>query len=596
MLQTFDSPTSPEQGPPRLAQLRGWMEQNKLNGFIVPRADRHQGEYVAACDERLSWLTGFTGSAGFACILETTAGIFIDGRYRLQVCEQVAEEFTPVHWPETPLHEWLTKTAAPGAVIGFDPWLHTVEQIETLRAELEGSGLSLVACSNGVDAIWTDRPSPPNAPAWAHPPNLCGETAEDKLRHLGASIAAQAAQTAVITLPDSLCWLLNLRGRDVPRTPIAQCFGLLNADATLTLFGDEMKFADLTLPETVTLATWDAFPGQLKDLAGTVLIEPASLPQAAFDALSAGSAKILRGLDPCSLPKACKTRRELEGCRAAHLRDGAAVVQFLAWFDSADPSELSEIDIVKQLESYRAATNLLHDISFDTISGSGPHGAVVHYRVTETSNRPLDCDSLLLIDSGAQYQDGTTDITRTLPIGTPSQEMRQAFTRVLRGMIAISQLRFPEGLAGRDIDAIARAPLWAAGQDYDHGTGHGVGSFLSVHEGPQRLSRAGDVPLQPGMILSNEPGYYRPGAFGIRIENLITVIEAEPLPGGDDRAMLAFETLTYAPIDLRLIEASELTKSEIDWLDAYHHEVYTKLSPLLAPPTGQWLAQATRSI
>jgi Xaa-Pro aminopeptidase len=596
MFQTFDSPTTPEQGPPRLANLRGWMAQQELNGFIVPRADRHQGEYVASCDERLSWLTGFTGSAGFACILEATAGIFIDGRYRLQVCEQVAEDFTPVHWPETSLHEWLAENAAPGAVIGFDPWLHTVEQIETLRTGLEGSGISLVASSNGIDAIWTDRPDPPNAPAWAHPPHLCGDSAEEKTRRLGAAIAAQSAQTAVITLPDSLCWLLNLRGSDVPRTPIVHCFGLLSDNGALTLFGDEAKFADLTLPDTVTLAPWDAFSRHLKDLTGTVLIEPASLPQAAFDALTSGPAKILRGLDPCRLPKARKTRTELDGCRAAHLRDGAAMVRFLAWFDGADTSHLTEIDIVTQLENCRAATNLLHDISFDTISGSGPHGAVVHYRVTEKSDRPLDADSLLLVDSGAQYQDGTTDITRTLPIGSPSLEMRQAFTRVLKGMIAISQLRFPKGLAGRDIDAIARAPLWAAGQDYDHGTGHGVGSFLSVHEGPQRLSRAGNVPLQRGMILSNEPGYYRPGAFGIRIENLITVIDAEPVPGGDDRAMLAFETLTYAPIDLRLVEISELTDREKKWLNAYHQEVYAKLAPLLAPETAQWLAEATRSI
>ena len=596
MFQTFESATFPEQGPPRLARLRGWMQQQKLNGFIVPRADRHQGEYVAPCDERLSWLTGFTGSAGFACILDSSAGIFVDGRYRLQVFEQVAEEFMPVHWPETTLHEWLVGHAAPGAIIGFDPWLHTVEQIETLRIGLEGSGISLVACSNGVDTIWTDRPAPPNAPAWAHPPHLCGDAAEDKTRRLGAAIAAQAAQTAVITLPDSLCWLLNLRGSDVPRTPIVHCFGLLSANGEVTLFGDEVKFADVVLPETVTLAPWDAFTRCLTDLTDTVLIEPACLPQAAFDALSAGHAQILRGLDPCSLPKACKTRTELDGCRAAHLRDGAAMARFLAWFETADTSGLSEIDIVTQLESCRAATNLLHDISFDTISGSGPHGAVVHYRVTEKSNRPLDPDSLLLVDSGAQYQDGTTDITRTLPIGNPSLEMRQAFTRVLKGMIAISRLRFPKGLAGRDIDAIARVPLWAAGQDYDHGTGHGVGSFLSVHEGPQRLSRAGNVPLQQGMILSNEPGYYRPGAFGIRIENLITVIEAEPLSGGDDRAMLAFETLTYAPIDLRLVEATLLTDDEKNWLNAYHQEIYAKLAPLIEPETAHWLAGATRNI
>ena len=382
----------------------------------------------------------------------------------------------------------------------------------------------------------------------------------------------------------------------MPRTPIVQGFAILSSSGAIALFGDPAKFDSLEFSENVTLMGWDAFEAYLSNFKDRMLIDPASLPQAALQALEQGAVKILRGTDPCALSKACKNTTELNGSRAAHLRDGAAMVNFMAWFDGADPSNLSEIDIVRKLEGFRAATNVLHDISFDTISGSGPHGAVVHYRVTHETNRKLDSDSLLLVDSGGQYHDGTTDITRTLPLGTPSLEMRQAFTRVLQGMIAISQVRFPKGLTGRDLDSLARAPLWAAGQDYDHGTGHGVGSFLSVHEGPQRLSRATDVPLKVGMILSNEPGYYRAGAFGVRIENLIVVQPAPNLPKGDDRAMLEFETITLAPIDLRLIEASLLTVREKDWLNAYHQQVHAKLTQLLDATTAQWLANATAAI
>ena len=596
MFQNFEPPSSPDQGPERLASLRVWMAEKNLNGFIVPRADRHQGENVAACDERLSWLTGFTGSAGFACVLEDRAGVFIDGRYRLQVLDQVADVFTPVHWPETQLQDWLIAKAQPRALIGFDPWLHTVSQIKTLRETLATSGVTLRACPNGVDAIWQDRPAPPVAAAWAHPENLSGEAATDKANRIGADIADLGADAAVITLPDSLCWLLNIRGSDVPRTPIVQGFTILSSSGAIILFGDPAKFKSLEFSHNVTLMGWDSFEVYLSNFKGRMLIDPASLPQAALEALEHGEAQILRGTDPCALPKACKNNTELNGSRAAHLRDGAAMVNFLAWFDGVDPSTLSEIDIVSKLEAFRAATNLLHDISFDTISGSGPHGAVVHYRVTHETNRKLDTNSLLLVDSGGQYLDGTTDITRTLPLGTPSREMRQAFTRVLQGMIAISHVRFPKGLTGCDLDSLARVSLWAAGQDYDHSTGHGVGSFLSVHEGPQRLSRASDVPLQAGMILSNEPGYYRAGVFGVRIENLIVVQTAPDLPNGDDRTMLEFETITLTPIDLRLIEISLLTTHEKFWLNAYHRKVFAKLAPLLDGDTTKWLEKATAGI
>jgi len=596
MFQNFTSPSSPDQGPPRLALLRTWMKKQGVNGFIVPRADRHQGEYVTACDERLSWLTGFTGSAGFACVLEGVAGIFIDGRYRLQILDQVAGAFTPVHWPETQLQDWLIKNALPSSVIGFDPWLHTVTQIEGLRIALAAANIALIACPNGVDAIWQDRPTPPSTAAWSHPESLSGESSASKVTRLGKAITTLDADAAIITLPDSLCWLLNIRGGDVARTPIVQCFGVLSASGAITLFSDPKKLLGLSFDPSVTVQNWETFETYLQNIKGKILIDPTSLPQAALDALALGTAKIFRANDPCALPKACKNKVELNGSRAAHLRDGVAMVNFLAWFDAADQSSLSEIDIVTHLESFRAATNLLHEISFDTISGSGPHGAVVHYRVTENTNRKLDTDSLLLVDSGGQYRDGTTDITRTLPLGSPTVEMRQAFTQVLQGMIAISKVRFPKGLTGRDLDSLARVPLWAAGKDYDHGTGHGVGSFLSVHEGPQRLSRATDVALDVGMILSNEPGYYRAGAYGVRIENLIVVKLAPQLPSGDARAMFEFETITLAPIDLRLIDAGMLSQQEKNWLNSYHKTVYNKLLPLLNAATAQWLAQATAKI
>ena len=572
------------------------MAEQGLNGFLVPRADRHQGEYVASCDERLSWLTGFTGSAGFACVLTDSAGIFVDGRYRLQVLDQVTEEFTPVHWPETQLQDWLKSTAKNGSIIGFDPWLHTVDQIETVRQALNDTNIILRACSNGIDAIWDNRPNYPQMAAWLHPENLSGEASANKVLRISAKISELGANASVITLPDSLCWLLNIRGCDVPRTPIIQCFAVITSKGNITLFSDPLKFLKANLNLNVNLLGWDNFIPYLHSLKGKILIDPFSMPHAAIKALEMGKSKTIRSTDPCALPKACKNKVELAGTRTAHLRDGAAMVEFLAWFDTADKTSLTEIDIVKKLEGFRLATNLLHDISFDTISGSGPHGAIVHYRVTRETNRKLDTDSLLLVDSGAQYHDGTTDITRTLPLGNPSHEMRQAFTRVLQGMIALSKVRFPKGLTGRDLDALARVPLWAAGQDYDHGTGHGIGSFLSVHEGPQRISRATDVVLEPGMILSNEPGYYRTGAFGIRTENLIVVQPAPDLPSGDDRTMLEFETITFAPIDLRLVDATMLTQTDKNWLNTYHQAVYSKLSPLLDVQIIKWLAQATAAI
>jgi len=596
MFQTFDATTSPDQGPPRLTALRRWMEDQRLDGFLIPRADKHQGEYVAPCDERLAWLTGFTGSAGFACVLKDRAGVFIDGRYRLQVKDQTADVFTPVPWPEVKLPDWLRDNAGPGQRIGFDPWLHTVKEIEDTMTALDGTGIALVATSNGVDAIWTDRPAPPQGAVWAHDLKYSGETSPSKRTRIGALVSQAGGNAAILTLPDSICWLLNIRGADIPCTPVAQAFAVIDIDGKVTLFSDQSKFADLGPDPNIDQRDWADFEPYLQNMSGTVLVDPASLPHAAMAALENSTATRRRHQDPCTLPKARKNATELQGARDAHVTDAVAFVEFLAWFDAQDPSTLTEIDVVKSLEDHRRRYGNIHDISFETISGSGPNGAIVHYRVTEDTNRALDVDSLLLLDSGAQYPSGTTDITRVLPIGRPSDRMKTIFTAVLKGMIAVSMLRFPRGMAGQHIDAFARAPLWEEGLDFDHGTGHGVGSFLSVHEGPQRISRIANVAFEPGMIVSNEPGYYKAGAFGIRIENLIAVQDAPALENADDRPMLSFETLTLVPIDRRLIVADDLGPGERDWLNTYHARVRDSLNNKLSPEADLWLNQATQQI
>ncbi|MFN3148050.1 MAG: aminopeptidase P family protein [Paracoccaceae bacterium] len=598
MFQTFDATTRPDQGPPRLAVLRAEMAGAGLAGFLVPRADWHQGEYVAPCDERLAWLTGFTGSAGFCAVLADRAGVFVDGRYRVQVKAQVdTGAFTPVNWPETKLGAWLRDALPGGGRVGFDPWLHTTAEIEDLEEVLEGSGVTLVPSANLVDRIWADRPARPAAPVVAYPKALAGEGDETRRKRIAGMLKDAGQRAAVLTLPDSICWMLNIRGGDIARIPVTQAFGILHDDGTLQLFSDPAKFAGLGPDPAITLAGWDAFEAALAALAGPVRVDRDSAPAAVGRALKAAGVAIDWDTDPCILPKARKTEAELAATTEAHLRDGAAVAEFLSALERDLPAGgLTEIDVVRRLEEARRATNVLKDISFDTIAGSGPHGAIVHYRVTEDTNREIREGDLMLIDSGGQYEDGTTDITRTLAVGTPGEDERRAFTLVLKGMIAISRARWPVGLTGRDLDALARVALWQAGMDYDHGTGHGVGVYLSVHEGPQRLSRRSEVVLEPGMILSNEPGYYREGAFGIRIENLVVVEEAPALPGGDDRPMLQVRTLTFAPIDRRLIVTELLDPAEVAWLDAYHAEVRERLSPRLTGAALDWLAEATRPL
>lgn len=590
MFQTFEVQSSPKQGPPRLAALRLIMAQHGFDGFLVPRADAHQGEYVAERDARLEWLTGFSGSAGFCAALADIAGVFVDGRYRVQVRAEVAEDFTPVPWPEEKLLDWLPTQLPEGGKLAYDPWLHTAHEISELRKVLDK--ITLHPSDNLIDAIWTDQPAPPDAPFLVHPMEHAGESHDHKRARLAKDLKAKAA---ILTLPDSIAWLLNIRGADIPRNPVPHAFAILHDDGRVDLFAGEGKARDVMahLGPDVALQDVIGFLDAVKGLDGSVQIDPKSCPDIIAKTLRHAKVEIIETRDPCVLPKARKNAVEIAGAKSAQERDGVAVVQFLAWLDAQAPdASLTEIDVVKALEGFRAQTNALRDISFDTISGAGPNGAIVHYRVSEQTNRPIRQNELLLVDSGGQYVDGTTDITRTMAIGTPTDEQRTCYTLVLQGMIAISRARFPKGVGGQHLDALARAPLWMAGMDYDHGTGHGVGSYLCVHEGPQRLARQSEVAFEPGMILSNEPGYYREGAFGIRIENLIVVVEAPAIPNGDDRDMLCFETLTYVPFDRRLIDTTMLSKPERDWIDRYHATTYQKLASRLAPQTQDWLRAA----
>jgi Xaa-Pro aminopeptidase len=601
MFQDFAVRSDPSTGGPRLSALRAVLRERDLDGFLVPRADAHQGEYIAPHDERLPWLTGFTGSAGFCIALEKSAGVFIDGRYRLQVRDQVdLTQFTPVNWPQTKPADWLKQQLPEGGKIGFDPWLHTVAELEKLREELKGSGIELVPSENPVDAIWTGQPEKPDAPMVPHPIEFSGKTHVSKCLELGAELTKAGQRAAVLTLPDSIAWLLNTRGSDIERNPVTLAFAILHDSGKVDLFLNPAKAGDglrAHLGDKVTIRPEGEFAEALIALDGPVRVDKDSAPAWVSDTLKAAKIEVAYATDPAILPKACKNAVELDGARAAHIRDGAAMAEFLAWLSEEAPKEyLTEIDVVAKLEAFRTATDVLRDISFDTICGAGPNGAIVHYRVTDKTNRSIARGDVLLVDSGGQYRDGTTDITRTVAVGAVPDNAKFTFTLVLKGMIGISSLRFPDGLAGRDIDALARAPLWSAGLDYDHGTGHGVGSYLSVHEGPQRISRQSHQVLKPGMILSNEPGYYREGAFGIRIENLIAVREAPPIEGADDRGMLFFETLTLAPIDRDMIKPELLTASEIRWLDAYHDRVEQALSKLCSPATRDWLHAACKPL
>lgn len=596
MFQTFDVTARPDQGPPRLQALRAEIGREGLDGFLIPRADAHQGEYVAPRDERLSWMTGFTGSAGFCAALRDVAGVFIDGRYRTQVKTQVADVYTPVPWPDVSLSVWLKENLPDGGRVGFDPWLHSAGQIASVTEDLKGSGIDLIRSDNLVDRIWPDQPAPPMNPVKPHPMEFAGEASDDKIARLADTLREAGHRSAVITLPDSIMWLLNIRGSDIARNPVAQGFAILHDIGRVDLFMAAVKLKEVASHLGANVAQHEpaAFLAALDALEGPVQADKNTVPQIVADTLGE---KMTDAGDPCALPKACKNPAEIAGAAEAHLRDGAAMVEMLAWLDANSPGSLSETQVVTHLEQLRRKDNALRDVSFETIAGTGPNGAIMHYRVTEETDSRLEDGHLLVLDSGGQYLDGTTDITRTIAIGEVGTAERNAFTRVLKGMIAMSMLRWPAGLAGRDIECVARVPLWLAGQDFNHGVGHGVGAYLNVHEGPQRLARTSHVPLEPGMILSNEPGYYREGAFGIRIENLVVVQEAGPLPEADqERAMLQWKTLTFVPIDRRLIVTDMLTAEERNWLNAYHRDVAEKIGSRVGSDARMWLDAATAPV
>lgn len=589
----------------RLDALRGALRRMGLDGFVVPRADEHQGEYVPPRAQRLAWLTGFTGSAGLAVVGLKRAAMFVDGRYTLQVRSEVPEDFYDhKHLVDDPLSDWVASALPAGAKLGFDPWLHTVGWVEKTRSALERAGIELVAAAGSpVDSVWVGQPPAPLAPVVAHDLAFTGATAVDKRADVAARLERDGIGAAVLTQPDSIAWLLNVRGGDVACTPLPLSFAVVRDDGAVDLFIDRRKLApgvEAHLGDRVAVRPPEAL-GEALDALGRegrkVLADPATTAAWIVDRLSAAGARIVREADPCALPKACKNAVELDGTRRAHRRDGAAMVRFLKWLSEAAPTgTVTELSAADRLLDIRAEGEHFRGLSFETISGAGPNGAIVHYRVSPETDRRLEPGSLYLIDSGAQYLDGTTDVTRTVAIGTPTADMRDRFTRVLKGHIAVSTALFPRGTTGSQLDTLARLPLWMAGLDYDHGTGHGVGSYLSVHEGPQRISKVPNtVALQPGMILSNEPGYYKAGAYGIRIENLVAVqpSTAVQLP---ERPMLGFEVLTLVPIDRTLIVPALLTPAELDWLDAYHRRVRDMLSPLLDPDTAAWLAAATESV
>lgn len=591
----------PPDAAARLAALRSALKRRGLDGFVIPRGDEHQGEYVPPRAQRLSWLTGFNGSAGNAVVAAGRAAIFVDGRYTLQVKAEVpAALYEYKHLVEDPLADWVIEALPEGARLGYDPWLHTIGWVEKTRAALERAGILMVACEdNPLDSVWTGQPPAPLAPVVPQDVAFTGESSADKRARLAGDLAARGIAAAVLTQPDSVAWLLNIRGADVPCTPLPLSFAILAADGGVDLFLDPRKLAPRTaahLGNQVRVRPAAEFGPALDAVArgaARVLADPSCTSAWIFDRLHMAGARIERDTDPCALPKAAKNAAELAGTRAAHARDGVALARFLHWFSVEAPKgDLTEIAAAEKLLAFRRANERFQGLSFETIAGAGPNGAIVHYRVTPETDRRIEPGSLFLLDSGAQYLDGTTDVTRTLAVGTPDAEARDRFTRVLKGHIALSTARFPKGTTGSQLDALARLPLWRAGLDYDHGTGHGVGSFLSVHEGPQRISKVGNtVALQPGMILSNEPGYYKTGAYGIRIENLV-VVEPVELEGAE-RPMLGFEPLTLAPIDRALIDTALLTPEEAVWIDAYHARVRDALTPRLESEAAAWLAAAT---
>ena len=591
--------TSPSLYAGRLTLLRQELALRGLDGFLVPRSDEHQGEYVPPHAMRLAWISGFTGSAGLVVVLTKQAALFVDGRYTLQAETEVDSAlFSRHHLTDEPPNEWLAKNLPAGAKLGFDPWLHTPKGVEKLRAACAKAGAELVALDcNPLDAVWLDQPEPPLAPVVPHASDFAGQSSAEKRSTVARNLIEEKQDAAFLSSPDSVAWLLNIRGEDVEFSPLPLCFAIAHRDGSLDLFIDPRKRSaelethlgpEVRLHRPMDMGTvLDGLKGRLVRLDGD------STPAWVEDRLKVAGAKPVSGNDPCALPKACKNKVELDGARQAHLRDGVALVRFLSWLDR-HALACSECSAADRLEEFRRQNALYRGPSFPTIAGAGPNGAIVHYRASAESDRKLEAGQLFLLDSGGQYLDGTTDVTRTIAIGEVGEEERHRFTLVLKGHIAIATARFPSGTTGSQLDVLARQALWNEGLDYDHGTGHGVGSYLSVHEGPQRISKVGNSQsLKPGMVISNEPGYYKAGAYGIRIENLLAV---KDLPAMGERQLLGFETLTLAPIDRRLIDASLLTKAETSWLDAYHRLVEERIAPLVDGDSSDWLMRVTRPI
>lgn len=594
--------TAPLPHRTRLAQLRAGLKRRRLTGFFVPRADEFQGEYVPAHAERLKWLTNFAGSAGAAIVTLRKAAIFVDGRYVVQVRQQVdGKLFQPIHIAEETPAAWIARNLKKGDRLGFDPWLVTAAEARKLGEACAAAGAVLVPVSpNPVDAIWHDQPERPAGAFATQPTQFAGRSAADKIGDIRKTLGDASA--VLLTQPDSVSWLLNLRGFDVPHTPVAAAYAILPARGKLMLFADRARLPEdvaAHLRKIATIHPPEEIEPALRALGRKkqkVLIDPAWTPEKLRAVLARAGARLVSAADPVSLPKARKNQTEREGARNAQRRDGVAMCRFLRWFDAEAPEgRLTELDAAAKLRSLRAETGELRDLSFETIPAAGPHAAIPHYHATPESNRKLGRNEIFLIDSGAQYQDGTTDITRTLIVGDASAAMKDRFTRVLKGVIGLSVIRFPKGTTGSQLDVLARQALWMAGLDFDHGTGHGVGAYLSVHEGPARINKSDRTALEPGMILSNEPGYYKPGHYGIRIENLIMVHEAADIAGGE-RPMLGFETLTLAPIDRRLIEVSLLSAGERRWLNDYHARVLKEIGDLLAGPELVWLRKACAAV
>ncbi len=580
----------------RLAALREELKKRGLDGFIVPISDEHMSEYVGEYAERLAWLTGFGGSAGTVVVLADTAAIFVDGRYTEQVRDQVDERlFAPVSIHDKKVGEWLSEQAGEGARIGYDPWLHTGDGAAALEKALAKRDAELVpVVNNPVDAIWADQPDRPQAGFRVHPDQYAGKSSADKRGDIAEWLTAEGHDAVVIAALDSVAWLFNIRGADIANTPVGLAYAIVRADGSATLFADPAKLSDEVrahLGNRVATRDYADFAAALTEMAEqSVAVDPERSVAAIFQTLDEAGATVVKSRDPTVLAKAIKNEAEIAGHRAAQLRDGAALTRFLKWLSEEAPKGgQDELSVAAKLQSFREATGVLEDLSFRTISATGRHGALPHYSVDADTNIPLEPGQLYLVDSGGQYRDGTTDVTRVVAIGTPTDEMRRRYTQVLQGHVALARAVFPKGTAGGQIDILARQYLWADGVDYAHGTGHGVGSYLSVHEGPQRIaaSLTSDEPLKPGMILSNEPGYYKPGAFGIRIENLVLVETREI--NGAERDMLGFETLTFAPFERELIDTAILSEDDRQWVDAYHAQVLAKIGPQLDAAERAWL-------